>query len=189
MVQFRTYPAEFPEAPATPVTPAVPAAPLDQATYDAISTLQWFTPDATAVPSGATIQHVCRKDSVCPALNTCVMTPARMQDELQIFRGPQIARSAYLMNLDGPQKDFLLEDGHFVPKALPSAPRAEAYLHTHVKSYFAPVLHRAEPGATRVKMDGAASVGHYFVISLFEADAEDEAGRTYAIGPEAKYYK
>merc|ERR1719174_1477687 len=113
---------------------------------------------------------------MCPPLYTCVMTAARMQDEMRIFRGPSIARSAYLMSIDGPEKDFILDDGHFSSKALLSATRAEAFIHSYVSSYFMPILHRAAPGATRMKPDISSSVGQNFVISLFDAASGDEAG-------------
>ena len=81
--------------------------PPDQSVYDEIPNVEWYDTEASVAPSGATIQHVCRKDSMCPSLTTCVMTPARMMDEMQIFRGT-VPRSAYLMTIDGPQKDFFV---------------------------------------------------------------------------------
>jgi hypothetical protein len=182
-VEFRTYPSDYQTYPTPPLGP-----PPDQSVYDEIPNVEWYDTEASVAPSGATIQHVCRKDSMCPSLTTCVMTPARMMDEMQIFRGT-VPRSAYLMTIDGPQKDFFLEERHFVSKALVSAARAEAFLHAHVKSYFMPVLHRAAVGATRMQVDGLSSVGQYFVTSLFEAGDGDEAGRTYELGAAAAHYE
>merc|ERR1719313_1446058 len=91
------------------------------------------------------------------------------------------------MSIDGPEKDFILDDGHFSSKALLSATRAEAFIHSYVSSYFMPILHRAAPGATRMKPDISSSVGQNFVISLFDAASGDEAGRTYSY-PDDGYY-